>query len=100
RQRAIDLINAQYSADLVELQDFVRKYQVDFVVVDQRAFDSDYLKRDRWFRLYEPVTSDAIKRLKAGSEPALAKLMTQCSSFSNEDVVVISAECILGAPLR
>jgi hypothetical protein len=100
RQRAIDLINAQYSPDLVELQDFVRKYEVDFVVVDPRAFDSDYLMKDRWFRLYEPVTSDAINRLKAGSEPALAKLMTQCSSLSNEDVVVISAECILGASLR
>jgi len=100
RQRAVDLINAQYSADLVELQDFVRKYEVDFVVIDQRAFDSDYLKRDRWFRLYEPATSDAINRLKAGTEPALAKLMTQCSSFSDEDVVVVSAECILGASLR
>ncbi|HXF39801.1 MAG TPA: hypothetical protein VN687_08825, partial [Blastocatellia bacterium] len=97
RQRAVDLINAQYSADLVELRDFVHKYAIDFVVVDQRAFDSDYLKRDRWFRLYEPATSDAINRLKTGTEPALAKLMTQCSSFSNEDVVVISAECILGA---
>lgn len=100
RQRAVDLINAQYSADLVELQNFVRKYEVDFVVVDQRAFDSDYLKRDRWFRLYEPATSDAINRLKARSEPALAKLITQCSSFNNEDVVVISAECILNASLR
>jgi hypothetical protein len=100
RQRAVDLINAQYSAELVELQNFVRKYEVDFVVVDQRAFDSDYLKRDRWFRLYEPATSDAINKLKAGTEPALAKLMTQCSGFNNEDVVVISAECILGASLR
>jgi hypothetical protein len=100
RQRAVDLINAQYSADLAELQNFVHKYQVDFVVVDQRAFDSNYLKRDKWFRLYEPATSDAINRLKAGTEPALAKLMTQCSSFNNEDVVVVSADCILGASLR
>jgi hypothetical protein len=97
RQRALDLINAQYSPDPGELRNFVRKYEVDFVVVDRRAFDADYLKSDRWFRLYEPATSDAMNRLKAGSEPALAKLMTQCASFETEDVVVVAADCILNA---
>jgi len=82
------------------LRSFVREYEVDFVVVDQRAFDSDYRKWDRWLRLYEPATSDAINKLTAGSEPALAKLITQCSAFSNEDVVVVSADCILGESRR
>jgi hypothetical protein len=97
RQRAIDLINAQYSSDLSELQSFVRKYGIDFVLVDRRAFEPDYLTSDKWIRLYQPAANDAAARMKQGSAPALEKLIERCSEFETEDHIVIASECILKA---
>lgn len=97
RRRAIDLINAQYGPDVGELQSFIRKYGVDFVLVDRRAFEPDYLASDKWIRLYQPAANDAMTRLKQGSEPALARLIKRCSEFETEDHIVLAAECILKA---
>lgn len=95
RQRAIDLINAQYSPDLSELRSFIEKYRIDFMLVDRRSFDPDYLAGDKFIMLYQPAANDAIARLKQGIKPALAKLVEQCSVVETSDYIVISADCVL-----
>ena len=95
RERAIDLINAQYSPDLGELQSFIEKYQIDFLLVDRRAFEPDYLAGDKFIRLYQPAADDAIRTLKRGIKPALAMLIEQCSAAETDDYVVIAADCVL-----
>ncbi|MEK6301432.1 MAG: hypothetical protein AABO41_11970 [Acidobacteriota bacterium] len=97
RQRAIDLINAQYSADLTELQSFIRKYGVAYLLVDREAFTPDYLARDKWIMQFQPAAGDAIARLKQGVEPALSRLMERCSQLETNGMVLLSAECILKA---
>jgi len=95
RQRAIDLINAQYTADLAELQGFIRNYGVTFLLVDREAFTPDYVARDNRIMQYQPAASEATARLKEGVEPALFKLMDQCSVLETNGMVLVSAECIL-----
>lgn len=97
RQRAIDLIDAQYSADLSELQSFIRKYGVTHLLLDREAFAPDYLARDKWIMQYQPAAGDAIKKLRSGVEPALSRLIDRCSVVETNGMVLLSSECVLKA---
>jgi hypothetical protein len=99
QERAVDLINAQYAADPGELQSFIRKYGVDYLVVDRRAFNSDYLN-DKWIRQYEQAAEAAKSRIARGEVSALARLMDSCAVATDRGFVVISAECVLGRAPR
>jgi len=55
QQRATDLIVANYTEDLSELQSFIRKYGVTLVMVDRNAFHSSYIERDSWMMQYHPA---------------------------------------------
>ncbi len=99
QERAVDLINAQYAVELGELQNFIRKYGVDYLVVDRQAFDPDYLD-DKWIRQFQPAAEAARSRMGQGQEPALARLMDSCAVATDRKFVVISAECVLGAQPR
>ena len=98
RQRASDLIKAQYSPDITELQNFIRKYGVDYLLVDRDAFKPDYVAGDKWIMQYQPAANDAVAALKQGETPALSKLMDQCSVFEAEGMVLIAAECVMKSP--
>src|SRR6185369_15132850 len=52
RERVLDLINAQYTDDLAELQSFIKKYAVDYLLVDLDAFAPEYVSRDKWITQY------------------------------------------------
>ena len=99
RQRAIDTINAQYTADLEEVQDFIKKYSVDFWLLDKTAFSPDYFSgnrmNSRWLRQFNSATEQAIANLKQGQSPVLTKLISQCSVFENEQLLVLKSKCIL-----
>lgn len=95
RQRTIELIDAQYSPDLSELQRFIREYQVAFLMVDRAAFNPDYLATDKWLKLYQPAASGATSRLKQGVQPAAARLMNRCAAFETEHQVVLDCRCVL-----
>jgi len=100
RQRTIDLINAQYSPDLKQVQDFVQKYGVDFWLVERTAFTKEYLVEKRrnpnriWIRQYQPAADAALARLEQGTVPVLAKVMQSCSVFETEGFVVLQADCM------
>jgi hypothetical protein len=97
RQRAIDLINAQYSADTITLQNFIQKYGVDYLLVDRNAFTPEYISGDRWIMQFQPAANDAVARLKEGVRPALSKLVDQCSALEINEMVLIPADCLLQA---
>jgi hypothetical protein len=42
RQRATDLISAQYSHDFTEIKSFIQKYRVNFWLLDTEAFTPEY----------------------------------------------------------
>jgi hypothetical protein len=95
QERATDLIVAHYSPDLSVVQSFIRKYGIAFVLVEREAFKAKFLARDSWLQQYQPATGEALEQLKRDTTPALARAMSACSVFENEDFVVLSAERIL-----
>jgi len=96
RQRLLDLVRAQYSPDLAEVQKFIQTYGVDFILLDPGALTPEYLyhKRQRWIIKLQP-TQAALDRMKQEKPPALAKVMNSCQAFQTQGMVVLDANCIL-----
>ncbi|RMF22298.1 MAG: hypothetical protein D6756_10890 [Cyanobacteria bacterium J083] len=94
KQRSVDLIQAQYSADLKVVQQFIAKYGVDFWLLQREIFQPVYLANNRWFMQYQPYTNQAIAQLQAKQEPALRKIQKTCTVWQEEPFWVLDAECI------
>ena len=93
RQRTIDLIRAQYSPDLAQVQNLLRTYGVDFWLLERAAFTPEYVANNQWIRQYQPAAGEALVNLEQGTTPALSKVMKRCSVFETEGLVVLQAEC-------
>lgn len=98
RQRALDLVAAQYSEELSVIQSFVEQYGVDIWIVAKDFSDAGYLYKQNWLvnsALQETVEMTD-KRLKKGTEPALIALIPTCTIHEERDLFVLSADCITG----
>ena len=93
RQRTIELIRAQYSQDLAQIQNFLRTYGVDFWLLDRAAFTPEYVATNEWIRQYQPAAKEALVKLQQGTTPVLSSVMKRCSVFETEGLVVLQAEC-------
>lgn len=98
RQQASDLINAQYSPNATVLQDFIHKYEIDFLLLDRGALTPDYVANNSWLQEFQPIATETVVKLQQGVTPALAKLEQRCSVFETEGLVVLETNCILEAP--
>lgn len=94
RQRTVDLINAQYSRDLNQIQSFIQKYGVDFWLLEREAFTPSYITQSRWISQYQPAAGEAVARLEQGTSPALTSVRERCSVFETGSFVVLQAECV------
>lgn len=92
RQRAIDLIHAQYSLSLTDVQEFIQIYGIDFWLVEKTAFTPDYLN-GRWLKQFEPANTEARLHL-ATAKPVLAQMVERCQVFETGNFVVLQAGCI------
>ncbi|HIK28817.1 MAG: hypothetical protein N3E45_12540 [Oscillatoriaceae bacterium SKW80] len=94
RQRALALIRAQYSPDLAAAKQLIKKYGIDFWLVERAAFITKYLDNN-WLRQYQPATAEALANLQQGKLPALAKVLSSCKVLETENLVLLKASCIL-----
>ncbi|GAP93720.1 hypothetical protein [Leptolyngbya sp. NIES-2104] len=95
RQRAIDLINAQYSETLEPAKQAIKKYNITYWLLDSNAFAPDYLKSYRWFRLFEPHVGQAMQALRLGQVPAMQKIIGKCAIADPDNVAVLDSNCTL-----
>ena len=95
RQRMLELLEAQYSPDLVLAKRLIERYHVDYWLVDQAAFKPNYLRSYRWFRLFEPETGRAIAHINAGKLGAIAQIMPRCRLTTAGGVTILDGQCIL-----
>jgi len=95
RQRATNLIAAQYTPDLTTVQNFIRKYGVDFWLLDRNAFTPEYLAENTWLQQYQPVAGEAVATLQGGVTPALASLQAGCTILNAGDYTIMAADCIM-----
>jgi hypothetical protein len=96
RERAGDLVRAQYSQTLTEARRLIEKYGVDFFVVDRMAFTPEYLSRS-WFKQFQPEATQAMASVQHGALPALSRVMERCRVFETKDAVVLEAACVASA---
>jgi hypothetical protein len=97
RQRATDLIHAQYTENLMEVQSFIYKYKVDFFLLDRSAFTLKYLTTNPWFKQWQSIAKDILAKLEGGNTPALIGTIKSCSVVETEKLIVLQAECVAKA---
>ncbi|MGD1921916.1 MAG: hypothetical protein ACFCAD_25305 [Pleurocapsa sp.] len=95
RQKAINLIEAQYSNDVTAIKQFIHQYNVDFFLLEQDIFTPEYIERNSWIKQHQPVANNVITNLKKGNSPALKVYQDSCSAFRINKYNLINASCIL-----
>jgi hypothetical protein len=97
RERAIALIQAQYTPNITEVQNFIQDYQIDFWLLEPASFLPDYINTDdwQWIAQYEPAANQAKTILESDKVPALAQLIEPCSVFEADKWNILDANCIL-----
>ena len=96
RQRATDLIHAQYTENLIEVQSFIYKYKVDFFLLDRLAFTPKYLTTNPWFKQWQPIAKDILAKLEGGT-PALIGTIESCRVVETQKLIVLQAKCVAKA---
>ncbi len=97
RQRAMDLVEAQYSTKLEKVTAFIQKYSIDYWLLDTSAFSDDYLRKN-WVRQYPKVVETAQANLESDAEPVVEKLQEICTVLRTERSLVLDTTCILNQP--
>jgi len=95
RQRMSDLIEAQYSPDLLIVQEFIKKYNIDFWLLPTTPLTVESIANDSWLMQYQPAANQAIVQLKADKPPVLASLRRDCTVWEKSGLMVLEADCIL-----
>ncbi len=95
--RSRDLVVAQYSSNLAEVQDFIQRYGVDFWLLDRGWLSPEYADNSDWIERYDRTVED---RLKKGDQPALTKMRDRCTIFESEAAIVLDANCILNSEIE
>lgn len=94
-ERAIATIEAQYSSNPERVRQFIDTYDIDFWLLDRRAFTPDYLANNIWLQQYQPATDRAIDRLESGTLPVVAQLREVCSALATDYAIVLDSRCLL-----
>ncbi|MDJ0675454.1 MAG: hypothetical protein QNJ36_08765 [Calothrix sp. MO_167.B42] len=104
RQRTIDLIQAEYSPDLADVNNLMQKYGVDFWLLKNDTFTIDYVKKNKWLKQYlvsklkedelVKLTNNIVQDLQRGTVPALSQMIPNCTAIGVQNYVVLDAKCI------
>ncbi|WP_202895759.1 hypothetical protein [Iningainema tapete] len=94
-QRATDLIRAQYTPNLAEVQNFIQTYNVDFIMLDRTAFTPEYINTNPWFQQWQMIAKDILTTLEQGITPALVSTLKRCSVVETDTLIVLQAECVI-----
>jgi hypothetical protein len=97
RQRLVDLITAQYTPDGATLRQFIRRYGIDFWLLEDDALAPNYLAQNPWLQHYQPATQLATAILEQGAVPALFAQRDRCTVWQHSGVQLLSAECVAQA---
>lgn len=93
-----DLITAQYSNNLQTVQQFIRKYNISYWLVEEDSFTPEYVIKNSWFKQYRSEYNDAIANLKNNQIPTIAAYQNTCQAFATANFRVIEAQCLLKIP--
>ena len=95
RQRYQDIISAQYSPNKSDLQKVIDKYNISFWLLDDKTFSEKYIAKSGFLNQFQPEIKQALENLRLGKTPALLKLKENCTSFSQQDYLLIDSKCLM-----
>lgn len=95
RQKAVDLIEAQYSNNLAVVKNFITKYGVTHWLLEKSAFDPEYIADNKWIKQHQPVAQNALKNLQEGKPFLIDKLQNDCRVFDSDRFAILDSNCIL-----
>ncbi|MEM9447194.1 MAG: hypothetical protein AAGA75_01505 [Cyanobacteria bacterium P01_E01_bin.6] len=93
RDRAIDLLRAQYSPDPTVAIAVIQSYGIDYWILDNKAYDPDYLE-DNWTRQYLSDIEDVTPRFSTSEPPALVHSIPLCTVTQQHQLTVLDAQCL------
>ena len=94
RQRAEDLIVAQYSEDPSDVLAFTQTYDIDFWLVDKISFQPSYLSNWEWAWQFQPMANEADQSLQEGANPVLQQSINTCSVLDAAGWNILDANCV------
>ena len=96
KQRAKDLITAQYATEPKELLNFISKYDVNFILLDKNSFIPGYLARKNWlvYSSWQTTTQDAMTKIENREPFVLSPLVVSCTVVTTEKVNLLDTKCI------
>ncbi|NEP08122.1 MAG: hypothetical protein F6K34_27125, partial [Okeania sp. SIO4D6] len=96
KQRAKDLIQAQYSPDLKQVQNFIEKYGIDFWLLDSQGLTLEYVTKNHRLRQLNNTAAAVVKmQMENGVVPSLLNVQKSCQVLDIPDLVLLEAKCIL-----
>lgn len=93
RQRAIDLITAQYARHPAPIERAIRTYDIDYWLIDHSSFKPEDVQKS-WIRQYPDALRQALSNLSQ-SPPLLAQMVPQCQVLKERDRRLLDAHCLL-----
>ncbi|MGD1806998.1 hypothetical protein ACP6PL_16385 [Dapis sp. BLCC M126] len=96
KQRANDLIEAQYSPNLEEVKKFIQKYDIDFWLLDSQALTLEYVRKNHRLQQLNNTAAAVVRaQMENGILPSLLNVPESCQVLDIEDLVLLDAKCIL-----
>jgi hypothetical protein len=95
RQRAKDLIKAEYSDDPEEVKQFIREYGLNLWLLDKNTFTVEYLKSNGWLMQFQPEANSAIAILEQSKRSILSTKTNSCQIFQEAELILLDAQCII-----
>ncbi|MDE5071809.1 MAG: hypothetical protein O4806_08080, partial [Trichodesmium sp. St5_bin8] len=92
-QKAIDLIQAQYTPNPEEVNNFIQNYGVNFWLLDLTAYNPRYVADKQLIRQYN-LADSIIYQLEQNMIPALSTTMEICSVLTSKKITLLSTSCI------
>lgn len=95
KERVEALIQAQYSPNPRDVRRFIEKYDVDFWLLDKRAFEGNYVSPKFWIWQYQPAAQAARDSLQQGTVPFVAQMIAPCTALQKDGLTILNAACLV-----
>jgi len=98
RDRGLQIARAQYSADPAVLQKCVRDLQIDFWLLDRKAFSRKYWHKSRLLRQLRLSAPDEDLGIAKGAVPVLQRPPPESVVYEDARFLLLDMRRLLGQP--
>ncbi|HHP7244169.1 MAG TPA: hypothetical protein ACFE0H_05735 [Elainellaceae cyanobacterium] len=94
RQRATDLIRAQYSPDSQDLKEFIDTYNISLWLLDRGAFKPSYVNNQAFIQQYPDAAQESLISLQKET-PALLSVVKPCTVLKPKGLILLDTQCVV-----